>query len=171
VQTCIWPSWCHCHSLSLTSVKSRFVLEKGPLNVCAFPINYLSTSAAAILAVVQYVHDKYQPRVLITPYCRHFSGSTGCLLISIRVTTIQACEIHLCRTTTTSQLQTCIFYRCYQYTIDDIESEKIIQNGWQGPQQPTRLWRCPRLNVSNSSLAAGRFSGQVVTLFPSQSVR
>ena len=26
VQTCIWPSWCHCHSLSLASVKSRFVL-------------------------------------------------------------------------------------------------------------------------------------------------
>ena len=43
VQTCIWPGWCHCHSLSLASVKSRFVLpfwyrltwvvlEKGPLN-------------------------------------------------------------------------------------------------------------------------------------------
>jgi len=50
VQTCIWPSWCHCHSLSLASVKSRLVLpfwyrltwvipEKGPLNgkwVCVF---------------------------------------------------------------------------------------------------------------------------------------
>jgi len=24
VQTCIWPSWCHCHSLSFASVKSRF---------------------------------------------------------------------------------------------------------------------------------------------------
>ena len=45
VQTGIWPSWCHCHSLSLASVKSRLVLplwyrptwvvlEKGPLNVC-----------------------------------------------------------------------------------------------------------------------------------------
>ena len=45
VQTCIWPSWCHCHSLFLASVKSRLVLpfwyqltwvvpEKGPLNVC-----------------------------------------------------------------------------------------------------------------------------------------
>jgi len=42
---CIWPSWCHCHSLSLASVKSRLVLpfwyrltrvvpEKGSLNVC-----------------------------------------------------------------------------------------------------------------------------------------
>ena len=45
VQTCIWASWCHCHSLSLASVKSRLVLpfwyrltwvvpEKGPLNGC-----------------------------------------------------------------------------------------------------------------------------------------
>ena len=49
VETCIWPSWCHCHSLSLASVKSRLVLpfwyrltrvvpDKGPLNgVCALP--------------------------------------------------------------------------------------------------------------------------------------
>ena len=49
VQTCIWPSWCHCHSVSLASVKSRLVLpfwywltrvvpEKGPLNgrVCVW---------------------------------------------------------------------------------------------------------------------------------------
>ena len=41
----IWPSWCHCHSLSLAPVKSRLVLpfwyrltqvvlDKGPLNGC-----------------------------------------------------------------------------------------------------------------------------------------
>ena len=47
VQTCIWPSWCHCHSLSLASVKSRLVLpfwyrltrvvpERGPLNGCVW---------------------------------------------------------------------------------------------------------------------------------------
>ena len=45
-QTCIWPSWCHRHSLSLASVKARFILpfwygltrvvpDKGPLNRCA----------------------------------------------------------------------------------------------------------------------------------------
>jgi len=45
VQTCIWPSRCHCHSLSLASVKSRLVLsfwyrltgvvtEKRPINGC-----------------------------------------------------------------------------------------------------------------------------------------
>jgi len=45
MQTCIWPSWGHWHSLSLAPVKSRLVLpfwyrltrvvpEKGPLNGC-----------------------------------------------------------------------------------------------------------------------------------------
>ena len=45
MQTCIWPSWCHCHSLSLAPVKSRLVLpfwywltqvvpDKGTLNGC-----------------------------------------------------------------------------------------------------------------------------------------
>ena len=45
MRTCIWPSWCHCHSLTLASVKSRLVLpfwyrltwvvpEKGPLIGC-----------------------------------------------------------------------------------------------------------------------------------------
>ena len=45
VQACIWPRWCHCHSLSLASVKSRLVspfwyrltqavLDKGPLKGC-----------------------------------------------------------------------------------------------------------------------------------------
>ena len=48
VQTCIWPSGCHCHSLSLASVPfwyrlTRVVPDKGPLNrcvcvcVCVFP--------------------------------------------------------------------------------------------------------------------------------------
>ena len=55
MQTCIWPGWCHCHSLSLASVKSRLVLpfwyqltrvvpDKGPSNrcvcVCAWHIIY-----------------------------------------------------------------------------------------------------------------------------------
>ena len=53
MQTCIWPSWCHCHSLSFASVKSRLVLlfwyrltqvvlEKGPLNVCVCVCQYVT---------------------------------------------------------------------------------------------------------------------------------
>ena len=51
MQTCIWPSGCHCHSLSLALVTSRLVFpfwyrltrvvpDKGPLNgcVCVFEL-------------------------------------------------------------------------------------------------------------------------------------
>ena len=51
MRACIWPSWCHCHSMSLFSVKSRLVLpfwyqltwvvpEKGPLNGCICQIDH-----------------------------------------------------------------------------------------------------------------------------------
>jgi len=51
VQTCIWPIWCHCYSLSLAPVKSRLVLpfwyrltqvvlEKRPLNGCCSSLMY-----------------------------------------------------------------------------------------------------------------------------------
>ena len=57
VQACIWLSWCHCHSLSLASVKSRLVLpfwyrltwvvpEKGPLNGCCV-VRCLPTSVVS----------------------------------------------------------------------------------------------------------------------------
>ena len=56
VQICIWPSWCHCHSLSLASVKSRLVLhfwywltwvvpDKGPLNGCVCVCVILASSS------------------------------------------------------------------------------------------------------------------------------
>ena len=64
VQTCIWPSGFHCHSLSLASVKSRLVLpfwywltqvvpDKGPLDgvktVPAFGTVVLTASSTAIV--------------------------------------------------------------------------------------------------------------------------
>jgi len=55
MQTCIWPSSCHCHSLSLASIKSRLVLpfvywltwvapEKGPLNRCVCICVYIQVN-------------------------------------------------------------------------------------------------------------------------------
>ena len=60
VQTCIGSSWCHCHSLSLASVKSRLVLpfwyrftwivpEKWPLNGCV--CGYLSEARCRLAYV------------------------------------------------------------------------------------------------------------------------
>ena len=59
MQTCIWPSGCHCHSLSLASVKSRLVLpfwyrltwvvsDKGPFNGCVCVAAYRSTRISVL---------------------------------------------------------------------------------------------------------------------------
>jgi len=51
VQTCIWPSWCHCHSQSLASGKSslvlpfwyrltQVVLDNGLLNGCVWCVMF-----------------------------------------------------------------------------------------------------------------------------------
>jgi len=67
VQTCIWPSWCHCHSLSLASVKSRLVLPfwyrltwvvpgKGPLNGCVC-IWHIFTTNSSFIKIIRSVWD------------------------------------------------------------------------------------------------------------------
>jgi len=66
VQTCIWPSWCHCHSLSLASVKSRLVLpfwywltrvvlDEGPLNGCVLYCCYAKTLRTVLIHSASYV--------------------------------------------------------------------------------------------------------------------
>ena len=78
VQTCIWLSWCHCHSLSLASVKSRLVLpfwyrptwvvpDKGPLKGCVcvcispwylFESNFYLWNPTACQSVAR-MHEKH----------------------------------------------------------------------------------------------------------------
>ena len=68
VQSCIWPSWCHCYSLSLASVKSRLVLpfwyrltlvvpEKGPLNGC---VCVIPAQSEKIQDILQDIWEKYR---------------------------------------------------------------------------------------------------------------
>ena len=65
VQTCIQPSWCHCHSPSLASVKSRLVFpfwyrltrvvpDKGPLYGFVCCVNWLVEQTLWIASVVYY---------------------------------------------------------------------------------------------------------------------
>jgi len=90
VQICVWPSWCHCHSLSLASVKSRLVLpfwyrltqavpEKRPLNVCVCV--FLRYLLVAYLWVRVNNRDETCQRSAaeqsaLTHTWRHFSGNT-----------------------------------------------------------------------------------------------
>jgi len=69
VRTCIWPSWCHCHSLSLASLKSRLVLPfwyrlahlgspwKGPLNVCVCDciISFIAIVFCKICQIIVFI--------------------------------------------------------------------------------------------------------------------
>jgi len=68
VQTCIWPSWCHCHSLSLASVKSSLVLpfwyrptrvvpDKGPLNGCVWITGNVKIGTKKCLETTQGRHS------------------------------------------------------------------------------------------------------------------
>ena len=65
VQTCIWSSWCHCHSLCLASVKSRLDLpfwyrltrvdpEKGPLKGCMCVCPEVKCSACHVRAASDF---------------------------------------------------------------------------------------------------------------------
>ena len=90
VQTCIWPSWCHCHSLSLASVKSRLVLpfryqltrvvpDKGPLNWCTC-VRMLKVIGWTVLQAHGRMHDAEARRraMCVCPVCgKQLSKSTN----------------------------------------------------------------------------------------------
>ena len=104
MQTCIWPSWCHCHSLSLVSVKSRLVLpfwyrltrvvpEKGPLNVCDRLI-WLTTGFRMICWRLIHWSGWHSGRTSVqrlwdrpTPSCANFSVSAICNVFSLWIST------------------------------------------------------------------------------------
>ena len=88
VQTFICSSWCHCHSLSLASVKSRLVLpfwyrltwvvlEKGPLNgrvcvcvcVCVCVASSVCGSRASCVSFVPSKVIGLEERLWNDPFC------------------------------------------------------------------------------------------------------
>ena len=75
VQTCTQPSWYHCHSLSLASVKSRLVLpfwywltrvvlDKGPLNRCVCVCNCMKWHVNQCKSCNLYFTDAGTSRVV-----------------------------------------------------------------------------------------------------------
>ena len=99
VQTCIWSSWCHCHSLSLASVKSRLVPpfwyrltwvvpEKGPLNGCVC-VCVCVGSNFEWLAVLRVIRNLYAYiYILTTELC---VGNLWALVVVLCVAILLLC--------------------------------------------------------------------------------
>ena len=80
VQTCIWPSWYHCHSLSLAAVKSRLVLpfwyqhtwvvlDKWPLNRCVCVCVHACVRARMRVCVFQLDHQQCKGLICPSVHC------------------------------------------------------------------------------------------------------
>jgi len=94
MQTCIWSSWCHCHSLSLASVKSGLVLpfwyrlalvvpDKGPLNGCVceracvwWPIELRGLQAEwdQVNWTMNGRMDQWKPATAVVSQCLRMTG-------------------------------------------------------------------------------------------------
>ena len=123
VQTCIWPSWRHCHSLSLASVKSRLALpfwyrltrvvpDKGPLHVCVCVcVCVLATLYDHVFTYVGlFVHCA--PSVAATITWRHSLNNTAwtiCLITSYSIWS------HVYVRGPTHSLYSCVlcFFKCF----------------------------------------------------------
>jgi len=104
LQTCIRPSWCHCHSLSLASVKSRLVLpfwyrltwvvpDKGLLNVC---VCVCACMRACVRACVWVAYFSTFTRLLnTTQYVTLCSVSGKSLYLCARVVCYDTTEYYV----------------------------------------------------------------------------
>jgi len=84
VQTCIWPSWCHCHSLSLSSVKSRLVLPFWYQLTWVVPEKGRYTGVCVRACVRAYVHARVRACVRVC-VCVRACVCWLCLSVSIFV--------------------------------------------------------------------------------------
>ena len=103
VQTCIQPSWCHCHSLSLASVKSRLILpfwyrlnwvvpEKKPLNGCVCDYTNRNNLTHSEQNKIHRNNNYYYANVLLT--------DTACIVCGMGY--VMVCCLSVCQ----SQLST-----------------------------------------------------------------
>jgi len=121
VQTCIWPRWCHCHSLS--GVKSRLVLpfwyrltrvvpEKGPLNRCVCV--YCPKLTWFLVTVSHVAQWKYPYRWLETLFVLLWL-----LFFFFKMTVLLICtaDCHQCAAVTTDPNPKCCFFTSFAETV------------------------------------------------------
>ena len=141
VHTCIWPSWCHCHSLSLASVKFRLALpfwyqltsvvpDKGPLNMCS--VVYHMTW----MVVTGWMLLGYKPRGRRTP-AKPAHATTmwrASLMLQKSREAMARREVDVDETSQSSVLKTTV----------DRGTDQVTTTGWQ------REWNQKPASVSNN---------------------
>ena len=104
VQTCIWPSWCHCHSLSLASVKSSLVLpfwyrltrvvpEKGTLNGCVCGSELVKQNKCQRCIYFTHTHSFNGPFSGTTRVSRYQKGTVKPIWILLKQETVSGSGI------------------------------------------------------------------------------
>ena len=129
-EVCIWPSWCHCLSLSLASVKSRLVLpfwyrltrvvaEKGPLNGCVcvcvsrywFQWHLTFKNAAGALYTVQFTHHKVS-KMLLKKGMFQVVGSLCIKLLYSEMVAICSCNLSTVGGLSSSRVSLFSWFHC-----------------------------------------------------------
>ena len=132
MQTCIWPSWCHRHSLSLTSVKSRLVLpfwcrltwvvpEKGPLNGCVCHLVVYNCSVPPTVPV----------------HCYELGG-TGTLIANYQGTPFDCVHFNHCCPRSRIEVRPTRYHACYHLTLTDVYEQAMVTSSWPVHLQRSR---------------------------------
>jgi len=138
--TCIWPSWCHCHSLPLALVKSRLVLsfwyrltrivlEIEPLNGCVFVCNGISSPCNATHKLMCYACYTREMVIISWPqimWCLLNSGSwlhwpTACRMVCYAHSDTN--NVNTAFTVTLSVF--CFAYCVFNFTLCSVEWYKL----------------------------------------------
>jgi len=138
----LWPSWWHCHSLSLASVKSRLglafwyrltrvVLDKGPLNRCVYSqgsavVWPMATGTVAISyrCYLHYDCDHYY--VLLLYYFYWYF-----VLLRVSYVWVVWCVSGmLIRRSGTTRTSSCLRFSAYSDGLGTIKSCRLINGLW-----------------------------------------
>ena len=162
MQTCIWPSWCLCHSLSLASVKSifwyrltRVVLDKGPLYrcvcVCVCLDSHLQFGLQLLCVSVQQ-GLREMCRWLIRHCCttlRHGPSLTSTLLL----------RLHILRKSTFFSTEYLEFYSFFWLNVAKIS---LVVDVWKMAESCWNVFWCGcRLGPRNRELSRVRLWGVI----------
>ena len=148
----LWSSWCHCHPLSLASVKSRLVLpfwywltwvvpDKGPLNGCVCVTK--SHVSRFILTHTQAAFFKSLEQKI--PILKSQNDGMFCVLVQLRSVVVAG----------GSSMRRCATWCCIFTRTSGVSSAMRRLARRQMPSVCTTLWQLEPRTTSRSSMCFG----------------